>query len=246
MLFDSSSPLSSITAPEASPYAEIAALVRQAQCGDEEAQAELVHRYQRRVAGFVHKMTRRRHVVEDVAQVVMIRMVRRLSYLRAPELFEPWLFRMARNEVLDAIRRSKCRVSTVEEELAGGALSDGSNHQAHFEIREAANHAIACLPQPERKLILLLIAGHSYESIAAHTGLTPAAVKVRVYRMRLLLRPRMLEALGEPVPDDLLQVEGHPRSEAKAKRRSRAGQPAHHATAIAASSAPREAIFLFV
>jgi RNA polymerase sigma-70 factor (ECF subfamily) len=246
MLFDSSNPLSSITAPRAtpSPYVEIAALVRRAQGGDQEAQCELVHRYQRRVAGFVHKMTRRRSAVEDIAQVVMIRMIRRLGYLRDPELFESWLFRMARNEVLDAIRRIKCRVSTVEEELADGALSDGSDNHARFEIQEAANHAIERLPHPERELILLLIAGHSYEAIAERTGLTAAAVKVRVYRMRLILRPRMLEALGEPVPDDMAQAEKNAHSERRAKPRSGGAKAADEA-ATRISSARREEVSVF-
>jgi FixJ family two-component response regulator len=103
---------------------------------------------------------------------------------------------MARNEVVDAVRRIKCRVTLVEE-ADHRALSSEQNDVAHFEIKEAVNHAIECLPHPEREIILRIIAGHSYQSIAAHSGLTPAAVKIRVFRMRQILRPRMLEALGE-------------------------------------------------
>ena len=49
----------------------------------------------------------------------------------------------------------------------------------------------------DREFIRLVIAGHSYDGIAARTGLTRGAVKIRLYRMRLILRPRMRAALGE-------------------------------------------------
>lgn len=248
MFFDSSSQFSSPTTPPgfiaerspvadnspSSPSAAVGALVRDAQRGEQAAQSELVRGYQRRVAGFVHKMIRRRCAVEDITQTVMIRMIQRLPYLREPKVFESWLFRMARNEVLDALRRIKCRVPTVEEDWDWRGLSDDCDRQAHFEISEAVTHAIACLPQPDRAIILLIIAGHTYQSIAGQTGLTAMAVKVRVHRMRLILRPRMLEALGGKVTGPGLALDGAPsrrkektkghaeRETTKGTRRSRA------------------------
>ncbi len=253
MHFTPSSPLSSgLTAPCSRadrsrspsagkleiPYIEIAGLVHDAQGGNREAQSELVRRYQVRVAGFVHKMIRHRNAVEDIVQTIMIRMIRRLPFLREPKVFESWLFRMARNEVVDAIRRIKCRVTLVEE-TSDGALSCDRNEYGHFEIQEAVNHAIECLPDPEREIMLLVIAGHTYHSIAARTGLTPSAVKLRVFRMRQILRPRMRAALGEAVPTEPV-IETKPlQRKPKRKRKLRGNAGAADATvAVAMKPAP--------
>src|ERR1035438_984788 len=83
--------------------------VRRAQRGDQPAMRELIVSYQRRVAGFVYPVTGRSDSVEDIAQVVFIKMARSVARLKAPEQFEPWLFRLARNTCIDHLRRQKLR-----------------------------------------------------------------------------------------------------------------------------------------
>src|SRR5687767_7923400 len=101
--------------PAASPqHDEKAALidvVRRAEADDPAAQADLMRRYTRRVAGFVRSIIRQPDAVEDVTQLVFIKMFRRLSRLRDPAVFESWLFTLARNTSLDFIRRRNCRPS---------------------------------------------------------------------------------------------------------------------------------------
>jgi len=63
-------------------------LVNRANAGHSDAQAELVQRYTRRVAGFVRSIIRQPDAVEDVTQTVFIKMFRRLGRLREPAVFE--------------------------------------------------------------------------------------------------------------------------------------------------------------
>src|SRR5687767_607535 len=93
--------------------AELMNVVRRAEAGDSTAQSDLVRRYTRRVAGFVRSIIRQPDAIEDVTQMVFIKMFRRLSRLRDPAVFESWLFTMARNTCLDFIPRRNCRPSTV-------------------------------------------------------------------------------------------------------------------------------------
>ena len=61
---------------EQSQSAALADLVRRAQEGNEAAQRTLIISYQRRIAGFVYAITGRGDAVEDLAQLVFIKMFR--------------------------------------------------------------------------------------------------------------------------------------------------------------------------
>src|ERR1700684_114413 len=83
--------------------------VRRAQRGDEIAMRELIVAYQHRVAGFTYAITGRSDSIEDIVQLVFVKMARALERLKAPEQFESWLFRLARNTCIDHLRRQKLR-----------------------------------------------------------------------------------------------------------------------------------------
>src|SRR5271157_2962112 len=83
--------------------------VRRAQRGDEVALRELIVSYQHRIAGFTYAITGRSDSVEDLAQMVFVKMARAIGRLNAPEQFESWLFRLARNTCIDHLRRQKLR-----------------------------------------------------------------------------------------------------------------------------------------
>ena len=88
-------------------------IVRRAKDGDMAAQSELIMRYRNRLAAFVRPMLDQPDMVEDVVQMVMIKLCRQISRLREPITFEPWLFTLARNAALDFRRRLRCRPSSV-------------------------------------------------------------------------------------------------------------------------------------
>ena len=94
---------------EPTPPTPLVDLVRRAQRDDADAQRDLIVAYQHRVAGFVYAIIGRSDAVEDIAQLVFIKMVRALARLQAPEQFESWLFRLARNTCIDHLRRQKLR-----------------------------------------------------------------------------------------------------------------------------------------
>jgi RNA polymerase sigma-70 factor (ECF subfamily) len=84
-------------------------LILRAQRGEPDAQRELIVAYQHRVAGFVYAIIGRSDSIEDIAQLIFIKMVRAIDRLQAPAQFESWLFRLARNTCIDHLRRQKLR-----------------------------------------------------------------------------------------------------------------------------------------
>jgi RNA polymerase sigma-70 factor (ECF subfamily) len=179
---------------------ELLELVRRARAGRAEAQAEIVRRYTRRLAGFVRGIIRQPDAVEDVVQVVFIKMFRRLSRLRDPAVFESWLFTLARNSALDFIRRRNCRPVTVGIDEQVNQVADPRNEDAVPEILAALERASARLNPLDRGLVHQFVNGDSYGEIARRAGISLASVKVRLHRVRPYLRTAVGEMTATRVP----------------------------------------------
>lgn len=163
-------------------------LVRQAQQGHEDAQRTIIVAYQNRIAGFIYSITGRSDNVEDLAQIVFIKMIRALPRLDQPAQFEAWLFRMARNACIDFLRRQRWQ-----------RLFSPLEQEEHFEIPEppttvnseeldALQHALSKLKPKDRALIALAQEGRSQQEMADSFGISVVALKARLHRAREQLR----------------------------------------------------------
>lgn len=176
--------------------AELVGLVVRAQRSEMAAQSELVRRYTVRLSAFVRPILFQPSAVEDVVQMVFIKMVRRLTLLRDPAVFESWLFRLARNTAVDFLRRRRCRPTMVSDEQTFEQAPDTSSERSVAEIMEALHVALTRLSPKDRNLVTLIVEGNSYQTVAAREGLTVGAVKVRLNRVRPFLRVSVGEAVG--------------------------------------------------
>lgn len=165
----------------------LADLVREAQRGDEAAQRALIGRYQQRMAGFAYAITGRSDAVEDLTQVIFIKMFRALDRLDDPERFEAWLFRLARNCCIDHLRRERWRrfLTPIETEHETIAETNTSVDSAKL---DALRHALEQLKPKDRVLIALAQEGRSQAEMAAITRTTVSAIKARLHRAREQLR----------------------------------------------------------
>jgi len=175
--------------------------VRRARAGDAPAQTELVVRYSRRITGYLRSLCRREEAIEDLAQLTFIKMFRRLRWLRDPAVFEPWLFRIARNTAFDAGRRRACRPATVALDLEALRIPDPGHELATREILGALETALDQLKPIDRQLVRMIVAGESYAEAARRHGLTLASVKVRLHRVRPFLRTTVGGLTGTRAPD---------------------------------------------
>lgn len=177
-------------------------LVCRARAGDASAQTELVARYSRRIAGYLRSLSRREEAIEDLTQLTFIKMFRRLRWLRDPAVFEPWLFRIARNTAYDAGRRRACRPPTVALDAEAERIPDPGHELATREILGALETALDQLKPIDRQLVRMIVAGESYAEAARRHGLTLASVKVRLHRVRPFLRTTVGGLTGTRAPDD--------------------------------------------
>jgi RNA polymerase sigma-70 factor (ECF subfamily) len=166
---------------------DLSSLVAKAQQGDLSAQDSLIRTYQRRIAAFVYAMTGRSEAVEDVAQVIFLRMVLGLSRLRQIDRFESWLFRLARNATIEHFRRERWRRFFVPATEDHNEVAAPVTHpSARLENLKAA---LQKLPAAQRELLVLLQEQEwSYEELATMTGSSVSSVKSRLFRARSELK----------------------------------------------------------
>ena len=145
--------------------------------GDIDAFEELVRLYQADVWRFAYHMTRDRALAEDVTQEAFLRAFRFVRGFRGDSRFSSWLFRIARNCAVDAIRARRLEEvrDPPERPLAAGAA----------EARAELHAALAAVSEEHREPFLLIeVFGLSYREAADVLGVRVGTVKSRMHRAR--------------------------------------------------------------
>jgi RNA polymerase sigma-70 factor (ECF subfamily) len=168
-------------------------MVERARSGDNAAIRGLIELYQGRVARFVRSMLRDDDEWEDVAQATFVKMILGISRLRSEEIFESWLFRIARNSSLDHLRRRKWRRIFIPwEPRHAEIIAPGPNFK-NMQL-DQVERALTELPLEQRELILLMRENDwSYGDLARIIGVSTSAVRSRLFRARSRLRALMEE-----------------------------------------------------
>ncbi|MGH7373706.1 MAG: RNA polymerase sigma factor [Candidatus Rokuibacteriota bacterium] len=162
--------------------------------GDPEAIDALVEAYGSRICRRIERILGNRADAEEVAQDVLLLIVRKIHLFEGRAAFGTWVHRVATNAALARLRRRRRDDEHSAADPAGWAALAGHPASAEEELvqldlRGLLARAIETLPEPYRlPLLLHHLEGLSNEAIAARLGLGLAAVKSRVYRSRILVR----------------------------------------------------------
>jgi RNA polymerase sigma factor (sigma-70 family) len=118
----------------------------------------------------------------DLTQEVFLRVSRTAIPSAADGELRAWLFRIARNLVLD---HHRTRLRRPEP----STLLDDQSRSPSQDVNLAVNEALASLAALDRDVFLMReVAGLGYEEIAGACELTADAVRSRIHRTRLQLR----------------------------------------------------------
>lgn len=136
-----------------------------------------------------------REAAEDAAGEVFLKALAALSDYR-DGIFAAWLFRIAHNVVADVHRRRR----VTEPIEAAGEPPDLTPTPEDTTLvraeRQALRLALARLPDEQRTVVQLQLAGWSHQDIASALGKTPAAVKMLRFRALGRLRTLLTSELG--------------------------------------------------
>ena len=180
-------------------------LLDQYRNGDVEALGRIVDLTRKPLYRFIQGMVHDPHRTEDVFQDVWFRAVRGLHRYRSDRLLS-WLFRIAKNRVIDLSRKRKPDLSlqqpvggpehgaTVETFIAGGGPGP-AEASGNRELAARIRQAVDALPEEQREVYLLRTeADLPFKQIAEHQNVS---INTALARMQYALRK-----LREDLADD--------------------------------------------
>ncbi|NXY93875.1 sigma-70 family RNA polymerase sigma factor [Streptomyces sp. BR123] len=176
--------------------ADHARLVVAAQAGDDRAREELIAAYLPLIYNIVRRALSGHADVDDVVQETLLRVVRDLPALRAPESFRSWLVSITLRQINTHWHRQRAfadRTTVIDEALqipdVGAEPEDATIVRLHVSDERRQIAEAGRWLDPDHRVLLSLWwqerAGLlSRDDIAAATGLTGPHVRVRLQRMR--------------------------------------------------------------
>ena len=171
-------------------------LVTRFQSGEELVFEEIYLRHYGSVYGYAHAAVRNGHDAEDVAQQVFIRALQALPEYEVREAsFRAWLLRIARNLVLDSLRRNRRLVLEDPAELGSRQEALGIEQRVDLDwlSEREVIHQMELLPRPQREVIVLrYLLDLPYSEIARLTDGTPQAARHLHTRAIRLLQGRLV------------------------------------------------------
>jgi len=189
-------------APAAMPAVEDASAwevecIRQTQLGHPEAFNPIVAHYAPRIRAYLFRMLRNREEAEDLTQETFLKAFRGLNRFDPERPFKAWLYTIATNTGVNAIRdrqRKGLRVD-LDPELAAYPASAG----VAPDTEERLEIALATLTPRALQLITLHYhEGFSLQEAGAMLGMSEGAAKAALCRARQALRKEMTTGKDGP------------------------------------------------
>src|SRR5213075_2685941 len=100
------------------------ALVARILGGDRDLFTQLVARYEKRVVNYVYRITHRYEDAHDIAQEIFVKVFLALDRYDPKYQFSTWLFRIAQNSAIDALRKK-----SIAEVSMARPVSDDENKE---------------------------------------------------------------------------------------------------------------------
>lgn len=165
--------------------------------GDHRAFYELVHRYERELFGYLRHYLGSAEMAEDVFQQTFLQVHLKCEQFEPGRKVRPWLYTVATNQAIDAQRRNRRhRMVSLDRrsgekreedtgalvELIDGAEPNPVSEAELAERREKVRSAVDDLPEPTRRVVLLVyFQGLKYREAAEALSIPVGTVKSRLH-----------------------------------------------------------------
>jgi RNA polymerase sigma factor (sigma-70 family) len=182
------------------------ALRRQwAMAGQDQRISEAIEREQSRLRNFIRRRVADREDAEDVLQDVFYELVEAYRLMKPVEQVTAWLFRVARNRIIDLFRKKSREAPRNQppavtedgetlplEELLPSPDAGPDAAYARTVLLEELDAALGELPDEQREVFIAHeLMGYSFKEIAAQTGVSSNTLLSRKHYAVLYLRERL-------------------------------------------------------
>jgi RNA polymerase sigma-70 factor (ECF subfamily) len=212
-----------------------AALIDRARAGDERAFAQLIEPHRREIRAHCYRILGSVDDAEDALQEVLLAAWRSLSTFNGRSSLRTWLYRIATNTCLNALRSAKRRPALVPpaspdipeptrltpvvwlepypDELLGWLPDQAPGPEAQYEAHEAISlafiAALQLLPPRQRAVLILRdVLGFRSREVAEMLEATDDSVKSGLRHARATLRrtlPNRSERQAPPAPNSHIE-----------------------------------------
>jgi RNA polymerase sigma-70 factor (ECF subfamily) len=179
-------------------------LVRDAQAGNSDAFEGIYGNFASRIYNFLYRLLGSREEAEDLTQQTFLIALKQLKTLRDPGQLESWVYRIARNEVYQKLRRRK--FDSVDDGASGKDSAEPRENRLHanpekvllnVELGQKLQAVLDGLPIKLREVFILAVVQEmSYKDISAIVGRSLLSVKTDIYRARLTARAELAKYLN--------------------------------------------------
>ena len=168
-------------------------LARRCKRGESQAWRMLVGRYEKRLLYFIRRLVDDERDAWDVLQQTWMSAVKSIGKLEEPRALRTWLYRIARNESINHLRRDGRRMEASDSEAVENVVDDSADDDTwSTETAEQVHAALARLPRRHREVLTLhFLEDASVEEIATVLDVPAGTVKSRLYYARAALREQL-------------------------------------------------------
>src|SRR4051794_12944078 len=185
-------------------------LIERLRTGDQLAVAELASTYGTKIFQLAFRYMKNREDAEEVAQDVLMKVVRKIDAFRGDAALSSWIYRITFNTAMSRLRTARfsrpAEVQNAEIEIDGAEhvrpepadwTSLADDQVMRGEMRQQLIDALTHLPAVYRVPVLLRdIQGLSTEEASAVLRVKPQTLKSRLHRGRLILRKYLGDFAG--------------------------------------------------
>jgi RNA polymerase sigma-70 factor (ECF subfamily) len=163
-----------------------------AQAGDRQALAQLLQSIQEALHGYLVRLVNDEHLADDILQEVFVLIWRKLHWLRDPELFRPWVYRIASREALHRLKTERSWSRLVSDPRLETMAQEEPPERAPQEwLDQLPSHLAAVSPASRAVLLLHYLQEMTLEEVADVLALSPGTVKSRLAYGLAALRQRL-------------------------------------------------------
>ena len=183
--------------------------VQRLKANDPAAYEELIETYAEMVFRVAYRILKDEQDAEDAMQETFLSIHRRIQSFRGESKFSSWLYRVATNVALDALRARKryrghfTELSDDQDDEMEAQLTDALQPLPEEQLtrQETQERIYAILsamsPKLSEAFVLYEIEGLSMQETADALGISLSTAKVRVHRARLQLQTELSRCLSE-------------------------------------------------
>lgn len=171
--------------------------IQQIQKGDASSFEWVVDQYKNKIYALAYGYTKDAHMAQDLAQDIFIKIYQNIGSFQGQSAFSTWLYRVAKNQCIDWIRKNKTHIENTFLEGGRWQFKDQSLNPEEKILQEEKNtilhDAIEQLPEKYRTpLMLFHFQELTYDEIAQVLQLPSKTVATHLYRGKKILRKKLI------------------------------------------------------